>query len=348
MRRRLVVSTLSVALIVGAAGAAFAARGPSGVPTPATSGNPTASATAAPTNPSPSAATASPADGVPALSLTVPPALAKGTKNPVGFTVTNPGVARTAMVTVDLGEPKVTTPTSHSPVEKGTVERQDPATGTWVPVPVTVSGSLHDVATYDLDLPAQATATQNLRVTPVGAVTATFTVGLSVNGSAPVTKSATLPLVAPTLTETGPTTVTRGTTSGEFDFSVTNATAGDYTGVHLYLMAYGSTAGCSTSVFPTAQWADLGSWASSGGPWRTVSLSTQWSLLETVTLNQGSAITIRVRLAVPGTVASCLDKGQVALIAETPGGDSAVGGANPPTLAPSFSVRGDSPFFQVK
>jgi hypothetical protein len=340
MRRRLAVSTLSVALIVGAAGVAYAAHAPSGVPTPVTnSGSPAPSASGVPISPSPTAT--SPANGAPTVSLTVPAALAKGTKNLVGFAVTNPGVATTATVTVDLGEPAVLTPNSRSPIEQGTVERQDPGTGNWIAVPVTVSGSLHDVATYNLDLAAQATATQNLRVTPVGVVTATFAVSLSVNGSAPVTQSASVLLTAPTLTATGPTTVTRGTTSGDFQFSLTNATAGDYTGVHLYLTAYGSTAGCPTSVFSTAQWSD-------GGTWRTVSLSAQWSLLDAVALGHGQTTVISVRLAVPSTVASCLDKGQVALIAETPGGDSSMGDATPPTLAPSFSVRGDSPFFQLK
>jgi hypothetical protein len=328
MRRRLAVSTLSVALIVGAAGAAFAARGSSGVPTPATSfGKPT-----------PSVATASPANGVPALSLTVPAALARGTKNLVGFTVINPGTARTATVTVDLGEPIMSTPNGRTPIQQATVERQDPGTGNWVPVPVTLSGSLHDVATYDLDLAAQATATQNLRVIPVGAETATFAVGLNVNGSAPVTQSATLPLVVPTWTATGPATVTRGTTSGEFDFSLTNTTGADYTGVHLSLISY--EAPCGTTVFPTAQWSD-------GGAWRTVSLSGDWSQLETIALGNGQTTVIRVRLVVPSTIlASCIDKeAEVSMAADN---STAVNYAIQPTRVPSFGNRGDAPFFQVK
>jgi hypothetical protein len=344
-RRRVTASVLSAALVVGAAGAALAARGPSGVPAPVThSGsprpNPSADATA--TAPSPSASSATPADGAPTLSLTLPASLAQGTRNPVGLAVTNPGPAKTATVTVDLGRPSTYVPDSRTPADKAVLERQDPGGGgAWVAVPVTLSGAFHDVATYQLDLPAHATANETLRVIPAGGVGATISVRLSVSGFAAVTRSATRPLVSPTITATGPTSVTPGTTSGEFDFTVTNATLGDYTGIHLYLDAYGSTAVCTTLVFPTAQWSD-------GGSWHTVSLSEQWPLFDTIALSHGHSAVIRVRLAVPATLDPCLKEGQAALIAQNLVGDAPALGDSNPGLVPLFSVRGDAPFFQIK
>lgn len=82
---------------------------------------------------------------------------------------------------------------------------------------------------------------------------------------------------------------------------------------------------------------------------RTVTVSgTEWPLLDTVSLAAGERLQITVRLPVPAALPSCLAKGQVALIAQTPGTNAAfqsspVSG----TATPGFTVSGDSPFFAI-
>jgi hypothetical protein len=349
MPKRLAATTFSAVLVVGAVGIALASGGHSGFPAPSThSGKPSVIATSA--SPSPSTTTASPstttttapaspAEGAPTLSLNLPASLAKAIVNEVGFTVTNPSVAKTVTVTLDLGVPSTATPTRGKPLEQATVERPDPGSRSWVAVPVTVSEAGHDVATYQLDLAAHTAVTARLRVTPVGNVNAVIAVRLSGGGFADVSQSAIVPMVAPSVTGTGPTAVTRGSTSGEFDFTMANTTSGDYTGVRLYLAAYASTPACSVAVFTTAQWSD-------GGAWKTVSVSTLWPLLDTVALGHGRSTVIRVRVAVPPALDSCVDKGQVVVLAETVGGSSSLNADN--SLTPTFVARGESPFFQIK
>lgn len=349
VRRRLALSALSAALVVGGVGAALAVghHGHGAAPLPPAIGP---SGSAGPSTPGPSA---SPTSGstsragstAPTLTLQLPAALAEGAPNQVGFTVVNPGPARTETVTLDLGAPTTGAPSSTVPDERGVVQRRDPADGAWVPVPVSysraASGPSADIATYRLALPSQGTVVQALRVTPVGVGTVDFQVGLGDGGSTVAAQSRTLPLVTPTLTGAGPASVAPGTTSAEFDFTLTNRTAAGYSAVGLYLDAYGSTPDCSFSPFPTVQWWD-------GGSWRTVSLAAPWPLLDTVPVPAGRSVTLRTRLIVPASLASCLKQGQVALTAATGPDAPNGGGSSSDTTPPGFTARGDSPFFAIR
>ncbi|TDT97739.1 hypothetical protein EDD99_5931 [Streptomyces sp. 846.5] len=344
LRRRLAVSALSAVLLAGGIGTALAVSRSGSGPDPAPPAvSPSASAgTGRPSpSPTPSSSTGS-GDAAPTLSLQLPTALAKATANQVGFTVTNPGPARTETVTLDLGRPTSGAPTSTMPLERGIVQRQDGPGGAWVTVPVSysgtgsASGTAADTATYQLALPARSGVQEHLRVTPVGVESVDFAVRLTGGGSAPVTRSQTLPLATPTVTGTGPASVTHGTTSAEFDFTLSNATAADYSAVGLYLNAGGSSANCNFAPFATAQWWD-------GTGWRSISLSTGWPSLKTVSLGAGQTVTVRTRLIVPATLASCLKRGDVSMIAAT-GGLAENGGS---TAAPQISVRGDAPFFSI-
>ena len=353
LRRRLAVSTLSVVLVAAGVGTALAmgqsgggpvqpppAVSPSGSvgtthPSQGTSQSPSASPT-----PARSSGTS---DAAPTLSLQLPAELAKGTTNQVGFTVTNPGSARTETVTLKLGAPTFGSPGSNAPEERGIVERQEGSGGAWVAVPVSytkpASGTAEDTATYQLSLPAQGSVQEQLRVTPVGVESVDFQVSLDGGNSAPVTRSQTLPLATPGLTGTGPASVAPGTTSAEFDFTLSNTTKADYSGVGLYLNAGGSTSNCDFTPFATAQWWD-------GATWRTVSLAGQWPLLDTVSLGAGQSMAVRTRLIVPGTLASCLKRGEVSMIAAN-GADKPNGSLVSYPTAPDMSVRGDAPFFSI-
>lgn len=339
VRRRLAVSALSVVLLAGGVGTALAVSRSGGGPAPA---SPVVSPTGRPSpSPTPSRSAGS-SDAAPALSLQLPTALAKGTANQVGFTVTNPGSARTETVTLDLGRPASGAPSSTTPLERGIVQRQNGPGGAWVAVPVSytstgsASGTAADTATYQLALPARGSVQEHLRVTPVGVESVDFAVRLTGGSSAPVTRSQTLRLAVPSLTGTGPASVTPGTSSAEFDFTLSNTTTADYNAVGLYLNAGGSTANCSFAPFATAQWWD-------GSSWRNVSLSGGWPSLETVSLGAGQSLTLRTRLIVPATLDSCLKRGQVSMIAAT-GGLAQNGGS---TAAPHIGVRGDAPFFGI-
>lgn len=348
LRRRLAVSAMSAVLLAGGIGTALAVSRSGGGPAPAPPVvSPSGSAgTGRPSpNPSPSATpsrSAGSSEAAPTLSLQLPAALAKGTANQVGFTVTNPGSARTETVTLDLGRPTSGAPTSTTPLERGIVQRQDGPGGAWVTVPVSyagtgsASGTAADTATYQLALPARAAVQEHLRVTPVGVESVDFAVRLTGGDSAPVTRSRTLPLATPTLTGTGPASVTPGTTSAEFDFKLSNATTAGYSAVGLYLDASGSTSNCDFSPFATAQWWD-------GTAWRNISLAGQWPLFDTVALGAGQSLTLRTRLIVPATLASCLKRGDVSMIAATAGLAQNGGG----TAAPDTIVRGDAPFFGI-
>ncbi|MEY9835546.1 hypothetical protein [Streptacidiphilus sp. EB103A] len=340
LRRRLAVSALSAVLLAGGIGTALAVSRSGGGPAPA---SPVVSSSGRPSpdpSPTPSRSAGS-SDAAPTLSLQLPTALAKATANQVGFTVTNPGPARTETVTLDLGRPASGAPSSTTPLERGIVQRQDGPGGAWVTVPVSytstgsASGTAADTATYQLALPARADVQEHLRVTPVGVESVDFAVRLT-GGSAPVTRSQALPLATPRLTGTGPASVTPGTTSAEFDFTLSNITTADYSAVGLYLNAGGSTSNCTFAPFATAQWWD-------GTGWRNVSLSSGWPSLETVGLGAGQSLTLRTRLIVPATLDSCLKRGQVSMIAAT-GGLAQNGGS---TAAPQLGVRGDAPFFSI-
>ncbi|MFC1436822.1 hypothetical protein ABUW04_01000 [Streptacidiphilus sp. N1-10] len=352
LRRRVAVSALSAALVAGGIGTALAVGRSGGGPVPpppAVSPSSSASTSHQSQGPSPSASPApstssAPGDAAPSLSLQLPAELAKGTANQVGFTVTNPGAARTETVTVDLGAPTVGSPTSTTPQERGIVQRQDGSGGAWVAVPVSYTkagsgNSAADTATYQLSLPAQATVQEQLRVTPVGVESVDFQVTLADGGSTPVTRSRTLPLATPSLTGTGPASVAPGTTSAEFDFTLSNTTTADYSGVGLYLNAAGSTPNCDFTPFATAQWWD-------GSSWRTVSLSGQWPKFDTIGLGAGQNVTVRTRLVVPATLASCLKRGEVSLIAAN-GADNPAGGVVSIPTDPDMTVRGDAPFFSI-
>lgn len=53
-----------------------------------------------------------------------------------------------------------------------------------------------------------------------------------------------MPLTAPALHAIGPAALTRGGAPGQYDFTLTNTTPGDYTGIDLYLDAYSTTTMC--------------------------------------------------------------------------------------------------------
>ncbi len=346
MRRRVVLTAVPVALatVGGLVGYSLAGSGSGPAPLPATPA--TAPATAAPA-PSASSATGKPARAAatPTLSLNLPNALAEGALNQVSFTVDNTGAARTTTVSVDLGTPTSATPNATAPDEAAVAERLDPASGAWLSVPVQYQavavGPSADVATFTLSLPAAGSVTQSLRIIPVGTTDVDLGVRLGGGGTPAVTDSRDLPLVKPSLTAIGPATVSTATTSGEFDFTLTNSTAGSYSDIQLHLNAYGSTPDCSFSPFPTAQWSD-------GGAWQTVSLATAWPLLDTVSLTPGQHVLVRVKLPVPATTPSCLARGQVGMIAQTPGAGNALQSGTPSdTQPPALNLLTDSPFFTV-
>ncbi|WP_042405104.1 hypothetical protein [Streptacidiphilus carbonis] len=356
VHRRIAVSALSAAILAGGVGAALAWGQPGGdsdavvpVVSPsvsASTGGPSPSAGPSRSPSSPPAPTSSgTGNAPPALSLQLPTALAKGTANLVGFTATNSGAARTETVTVNLGTPTGGAPMSTTPSERGIVQRQDGPGGAWVAVPVSytaaASGMGADTATYRLSLPAGTSVQEHLRVTPVGVESVSFRVSLVDGATAPVSQARTLPLAAPTITATGPSSVKHGTTSAESDFTLTNGTTADYSAVGLYFDAYGSTAYCSYTPFTTAQW-----W--NGASWQNISLAQQWPRFDTVPLAAGQSVTLRFRLIVPPTHDACLTapRGQLSITA-TNGTDGPGGGSTTVSTVPSFSVRGDTPFFSI-
>jgi hypothetical protein len=302
--------------------AAGCASGPPGGSHPHTT---TATSSAASPQSSPSTA--------PGISLQLPAELAKGTTNPIAFTVTNPGPARTVDVQLDLGAPNTPWPGDPEPAEQAILLRRDPATGAWQPIAVTLSTARHDTARFALGLPAHAAVTQQLRLTPVGSTGTTLGVTLTGSALPTVSRSARLPLAAPALRADGPAALTRGGAPGQFDFTLTNPTPGDYTGVELYLDAYSTTSMC-INVLDQAQW-------SIAEGWHTVSLAAQWPLLDTIALPRGHSLTIRIQAAVPAAFAPCARQAVIAMIAETPGAGSLLhAGQN---LTPSFGIRSDAP-----
>ncbi|MHA6765620.1 hypothetical protein [Streptacidiphilus sp. PAMC 29251] len=330
MRRRIALSALSLAVLVGGIGTAFAVTGGSGqspaVVAPSSSSPvpvlvPSASA------PAPSASTSASTEGTPAaapvLALKLPSQLAQGTSNQVGFTVANPGPARTVDVLLDLGNPASAHPGSTAPDERARAVRLDPATGTPRDLPVSYTsgvGGFTDTAAYRLALPADGSVTERLFVVPAGSKTVTFGVRLSPPGGPAVVRTRTLPLVDPSLTATGPASVTTGTTSGTFTFTLDNTTGAAYDGIQLRSEAGGSTPDCDFTPFQTF------SWSEDGGPWRTASLGSGQPLLDTVQLAAGQRLVVRLRLTVPGNPASCLGKGFVSLNAASADGE--IGAAN--------------------
>lgn len=341
-RVALTVVPLALATVGGLVGYDLAGNGSGPAPLPAAPA--TAPATTAPA-PSTAATRTAARSAAPTLSLNLPSALAEGALNQVSFTVANPGAARTATVSVDLGTPSAATPNATAPDEAAVAERLDPASGTWVTVPVQYQavavGPSADVATFALNLPAAGSVTQSLRIIPAGVTDVDLGVRVGGGTGQPLTESRDLPLVEPSFKATGPASVTTATTSGEFDFTLTDSTAGSYSGVQLLLDAYGSTADCSFNPFPTAQWSD-------GGAWHTVALTTGWPLLDTVSLTPGQSVLVRVKLPVPATAPSCLARGQVGMIAQTPGAGNAIQVGSPSgTQPPALNLRTDSPFFDV-
>lgn len=344
-RKHIMVSALSLALVATGAGAGVALTTgdhPKGSAPATVVTGPSTTATPARPSPQPSQPAGPPHADAPTLSLDLPIAFAAGAANRFAFTAVNPGAARNVTVTLDLGNPTSGAPGATQPNEQAVLERQDPSSGSWIQVPVAFSSAdRHDTATYQMNLPARASATETLRLTPVGTQNATIGVSLSGSTFTTVSQSRTVALTAPSLTGAGPASVKPGSTP-EFDFTLTNSNSADYTGIQLYLTAYGSTAGCANSPFTGAQWTD-------GGAWQTTSLpGAGWPMLGTVSLNAGQSKHIRVRIAVPATLPSCLAKGQVAMIAQTQGAQAAIGNSQPNSTArPGFSVRGDAPFFSI-
>ena len=349
-RRRMAMAAFPVALAAVGAVVGYHLAGNGSGPAPLPAASATAPATTGPA-PSASATGTAAASTPPTLSLNLPSALAEGALTQVSFTVDNPGAARAVTVSVDLGTPTAATPYATAPNEVAVAEQLDPTSGAWVSVPVQYQavavGPSADVATFALNLPAAGSVTQSLRIIPVGATDVYLGVRLGAadraggSGSQLVTESRDLPLVRPSFTAIGPGAVTTGTTSGEFDFTLTDSTTGSYSGVQLYLNAAGSTSDCSFNPFPTAQWSD-------GGAWRTVSLATAWPLLDTVSLTPGQSVVVKVKLPVPATAPACLARGQVGIIAETPGADNAIQTGTPGnTQPPALNLLTDSPFFNV-
>jgi hypothetical protein len=286
--------------------------------------------------------TSAPSQAAPTLSLRFPAHMAEGELNSASFTVSNPGAARTVTVQVQVDGLTGSTPNASAPNEKAIMQRHDPATGSWTDLPVTeispASGGFGDQATYPLRLAAQHSVTERLRLVPGGVQNTTITVTLSGPSFAEVTQTATLPLVAPTLTVAGPSAVAPATTP-EFDFTLTDGTAANYRNVNIGVMAYGSTPQCATTPFPAVRWSD-------GRGWQTQSMGNLSPSAGTISVGAGQSIEIRVKLDVPGTLPSCLTKGQVSVQVWLPGGGSAVAGPTPDG-PPGFFVRGDSPFFSI-
>jgi len=345
IQRRVAMTAFPMALAVVGAVVGYNLAGSGSGPTPLPAAPVTAPATTAPAPSTSTTSGTAARSAAPTLSLNLPSALAESALNQISFTVDNPGAARTATVSVDLGTPTVPTPYATTPDESAVAERLDPASGAWVSVPVqyraVAVGRSADVATFALNLPAAGSVTQSLRIIPVGFTDAELDVRLSGGSSKPVSESRDLPLVEPSFTATGPRAVTTGATSGESDFTLTDSTTRPYAGVQLHLDAGGSTSDCSFSPFPDAQWSD-------GGAWHTVSLVGDWPLLDTVSLSPGQSIVVRVKLPVPATVPSCLARGQVSMIVQTPGAGTAVQNGTPGNnLPPGLDLRADAPFFTV-
>jgi hypothetical protein len=341
MRHQIIAPIASVAVVAAAAGVVFAATGQQHhAPAPTTHGHHTSgSATPLPSvSQTPDTTPSTTPTGAPSVTLSAPTALAAGTSNPMSFTVTNPGSARTVTVALGLGSPRVMTPSSFHPVEQAVAQRQDPDTGQWTNVPVTVSDK-HDVASYQLALPAHGTAEEHLRVTPVGADMVDFSLSVTGAGFPTLTRAATLPLVGPTVTGSGPATVTRGTTSGVFDLTVTNQTPVSYEKLALYLQVNGSTAVCDASPFTSAQWYD-------NGTWQTVSLSQTRASLGTTSLAAGKSMIVQVRVPAPSSLPACLTKGEVSLDISTDPSEP-FGSTGNATSLPVFQTSDLGQFFAV-
>ncbi|MFC1431695.1 hypothetical protein ACEZDB_13675 [Streptacidiphilus sp. N1-3] len=353
MRRRIALSTLSLAVAVAGIGTACttgggSGQGPAVVPPSSSSPAPVSSAPSAIPDPTSSGSGSGPTGtapaGAPVLALQLPSQLAQGAVNPVGFTVSNPGPARTVDVLLDLGSPASAHPGATAPDERAVVQRQDPATGAVQALPVSYTsgaGGFTDTAAYRLALPAGGTATERLWVVPVGSKSVAFGVRLSPPGGPAVVRTMTLPLVDPSLTATGPASVSAGSASGTFSFTLDNTTGAPYYGVQLRAQAGGSTPSCDFTPFRTFSWSE-------GGPWHTASLGSGWPLLDTVQLDAGQRMVVQLRLAVPGTLASCLGRGFVSLNAASADGE--MGAANTATApgTPGLDLEAQAPIFTVR
>ena len=354
MRKRIILSSASFVLVAGGAiGAAFAVGGDRGAPTVTASGpHPAPTARLSSVQPSAPAAASSSAPSAgastvtPTLSLDLPASFAAGTTNDFGFTVDNPGPARSVVVTLDLGTPTTVAPSAHNPNEQAVLDRQVSAGGSWSPVPVTfftsASGSLVDTATYRFDLPARARTTENLRLIPVGSVPSDTEIGVTLSGGGipALAQSKAVPLITLTMTVAGPSVVAAGSTQ-MFDFTLANTTLADYPAFLLYLYPYAIPTTCDPALFTTAQWSD-------GGAMRTVALPAKnWLLLGTISLASGQSQQIIVELRVPATLASCVNRGQVALVAMTGDISSIHDGDFSTTAIPNFAVTGDSSIFTI-
>jgi hypothetical protein len=277
------------------------------------------------------------------VALQLPSTLAESALSQATLTVSNPGPATTETVTLSLGNPTATTPNASVPNEQGVAERLDPASGSWVTLPVRFvpqpGGGWVDQATFTLALPAGGKVTQQLRLLPLGERSVDLGVRLDGSGHAPVTATYPVALTGPTLSVTAPADVVTGQTSGEFDVTMADNTAASYTGVQLQVSAAGSSSNCTFSPFPTVQWSD-------GGAWHTLSTTPtngEWPLLETVSLMPGRRVLLRLRLPVPAGLPSCLAKGEVSVSAST-GPIGAAGATTPPPL----SLLAQSPLFTVR
>jgi hypothetical protein len=194
------------------------------------------------------------------------------------------------------------------------------------------SGGFADIATYQLGLPTRASVTEELRLIPGGVATATIHVSLKGSSFATVAHTVTLRLVTPTLTATGPSSVVPGS-QPEFDFTLTNTTAADYTDVQLGVAAYPLT--CYGGNFSVLRY--------NGGWWQHTGSSGLTSPVAAISLNAGQSVRIRLRLYAPPNRPGCTTKGQVAVAAWLPG-SAVVTGYAPHVTTPGFSVSGDPPF----
>lgn len=355
MYKKIAVPVMSVAMVAAAAGIAFAATGNGhGTPGPAAPGHhhtgiasPAPSTTGGTTpGTTPSATPTHHAGAViaPGVTVTTPGSntLAAGTLNPVDLTVANNAPARTVTVSLDLGTPRTMNPASFHPTEQAVVQRQDPDGGQWVPVPVTTSNE-HDVAAYQLALPAHATTTEHLRVIPVGAATEPIRVAVSGTGFSPATSTLSEPLLIPDVTGTGPTSVSRGATSGVFTFTLTNSTSGSYSGVGVSALTYGSTPDCDAGSLATIQWNDDGAWKAAGA-----TTDVGFAPLETIPLGAHQTARVEVRLVVPASLAGCVAKGGVGVLVSSDPSTPAGEDSSSATAAPTFQSRDDAPLFAVK
>jgi hypothetical protein len=262
--------------------------------------------------------------------------------NDFGFTVDNPGAAQSVTVTVAVSDPANQTPPSGGPENLAVLERQDPADGPWSALSLVVASRYFgpDTGSYQLDLPAEATTTEHLRVNPLGSTTFGSEIAVTLGGSGvpTVEQSKTVSLVEPTIASSGPSSVTPGSTQ-DFDFTITNNTSGAYTGIQLSLTAYGTTPACDVLPFATAEWSDGGAMQQA-----TFTSGSQWDVLTTVLLAPGQSRQIAVQLPVPSSLASCLTGGDVALDVQELGGGAGfpVSGTGP--QSPSIALRGDVPF----